>query len=78
MIPKREWRIIGLYFTEDEQTREEFRDIMFSKYMDQTDGDMQEALALMAWRLQQAQSQESYEECAIIKDILDEFEYLSR
>ena len=54
------------------------RDIMFAKYVDQTDGDIQEALALMAWRMEQAQRQESYEECAIIKDILDEFEYLSR
>jgi len=78
MAAKREWSIIGLYFTEDETTREEFRDIMFAKYVDQTDGDIQEALALMAWRMEQAQRQESYEECAIIKDILDEFEYLSR
>ena len=48
---------------------------MLQKYLDEADNDMEEALALMAFRYEMAIEAEYYEECAIIKDILDYFEY---
>ena len=48
---------------------------MLERYLDESENDVDEALALMAFRLQIALREEAYEECAIIKDILDEFEY---
>lgn len=78
MIPKKHWKLIGLYFEDDPELKQEMRDIMLDKYLDQTDNDVSEALGMMAWRLEKAEGQESYEECAIIKDILDYFEYFPR
>lgn len=75
MKKPKEWKIIGLYFTEDEKVRQQFRDIMLTKYLDEAQDDMEEALALMAFRYDIAKEEEAYEECAIIKDILDYFEY---
>ena len=46
------------------------------KYLNESENDVEEALALMAFRLEIAKREEAYEECAIIKDILDEFEYI--
>ena len=73
----KEWKIIGLYFTEDEKVKQEFRNIMLRRYFDEADNNLEEALALMAYRYDIAKEEEAYEECAIIKDILDEFEYFS-
>ena len=78
MIPKKHWKLIVLYFGDDPELKQEMRDIMLDKYLDQTDNDVSEALGMMAWRLEKAEGQESYEECAIIKDILDYFEYFPR
>ena len=72
----KEWKIIGLYFTEDEEIKQEFRDIMLNKYLDDTQDDVHEALAMLHFRLTIAEKQESFEECAIIKDILEQFEYI--
>lgn len=77
MKKPKEWKIIGLYFTEDERVKQEFRDIMIQKYLDESDNDLEEALALMAFRYDLAKHEEAYEECAIIKDILTYFEYES-
>ena len=77
MKKPKEWKIIGLYFTEDEGVRQQFRDIMLTKYLDEAQEDMEEALALMHFRYDIAKEEEAYEECAIIKDILDYFEYFS-
>ena len=74
-MSSKEWKIVGLYFTDDERLKKEFRDIMLQKYLDEADNDMEEALALMAFRYEIAIQDEYYEECAIIKDILDYFEY---
>jgi hypothetical protein len=52
------------------------RDVMLEKYLDEADNDVSEALALLHFRLAIAEMEEAYEECAIIKDILDEFEYI--
>ena len=71
----KDWKIVGLYFTDDERLKKEFRDIMLHKYLEESDDDMEEALALMAFRYEIAKADEYYEECAIIKDILDYFEY---
>lgn len=73
-----QWKVIGLYFTEVEEVKQEFRDIMLNKYLDDAHNDIEEALGMMYWRLLRAERQESYEECAIIKDILDEFEFIPR
>lgn len=51
------------------------RDVMLEKYLNESENDVEEALALMAFRLEIAKREEAYEECAIIKDILEEFEY---
>ena len=75
MKKPKEWKIIGLYFTEDERVKREFRDIMLQKYLDEANDDLDEALALMAFRYEMCHEQEAYEECAIIKDIFDKFEY---
>ena len=48
---------------------------MLQKYLDEADDDLEEALALMAFRYEMCHEQEAYEECAIIKDIFDKFEY---
>jgi len=64
------WKVIGLYFTESEEVKKEFRDMMFTKFLDDADDNVPEAIALMWWRLAEAEYQESYEECAILKDIL--------
>ena len=77
MKKPKEWKIIGLYFTEDEAVKQQFRDIMLERYLDEAQNDMEEALALLAFRYETALDQEAYEECAIIKDILDYFEYFS-
>ena len=76
MKKPKEWKIIGLYFTEDEAVKQQFRDIMLERYLDEAQNDMEEALALLAFRYETALDQEAYEECAIIKDILDYFEYI--
>jgi len=72
---KKEWKIIGLYFTDDEKVKREFRDIMLQKYLDEAGDDLEEALALMSFRYDMAHAEEAYEECAIIKDIFEHFEY---
>lgn len=76
MMKKRKWKIIGVYFNADEDTRQGFRDIMLEKYLDESMNDVEEALALMAFRYHVALREESYEECAIMKDIFDYFEYI--
>ena len=65
------WKVIGLYFSESEEIKKEFRDLMFTRYLDEADDNVPEAIALMRHRFMQAQRQESYEECAILKDILE-------
>ena len=47
---------------------------MLEKYLDEAQYDFDEALALLRFRLEVATKQEAYEECAIIIDILEEFE----
>ena len=74
-MKKKEWKIIGLYFTENERVKQEFRDIMLDRYLDESHNDVSEALALMAFRYEIALQEEAYEECAIMKDIFDYFEY---
>ncbi len=74
-MKKKEWKIIGLYFTENEKVKQEFRDIMLDRYLDESHNDVSEALALMAFRYEIALQEEAYEECAIMKDIFDYFEY---
>ena len=75
-MKKKEWKIIGLYFTENERVKQEFRDIMLNKYLEESHNDVSEALALMAFRYEIALQEEAYEECAIMKDIFDYFEYI--
>lgn len=75
-MKKKEWKIIGLYFTENERVKQEFRDIMLDRYLDESHNDVSEALALMAFRYEIALQEEAYEECAIMKDIFDYFEYI--
>lgn len=70
------WKIMGLYFSESKRMKKWCRDVMLERYLDESENDVEEALALMAFRLQIALREEAYEECAIIKDILDEFEYI--
>ena len=70
MIMSKHWKVVGLYFSESEEIRKEFRDIMLTKYLEEADDNIQEAIALMWFRLSEAEYQESYEECAILKDIL--------
>lgn len=65
------WKVIGLYFSESEEIKKEFRDLMFTKYLDEAQDDIGEAIGMMRHRFWQAQRQESYEECAILKDILE-------
>lgn len=67
-------KILGLYFSDDERLRSEYRDLMLEKYLDEADDDFDEALALLRFRLELATHEEAYEECAIIIDILEEFE----
>ena len=74
-MKRKDWKIIGLYFTENEKVKQEFRDIMLNKYLDESHNDVSEALALMAFRYEIALQEEAYEECAIMKDIFDYFEY---
>ena len=71
-----EWHIYGMYFTAKPRMRRWCRDVMLERYLGEADNDVSEALALMAFRLEIAIMQEAYEECAIIKDILHEFEYV--
>ena len=66
---------MSLYFSKSKRMQQWCRDVMLEKYLEESENDVAEALALMAFRLQIAEKQEAYEECAIIKDILDEFEY---
>lgn len=75
-MKRKDWKIIGLYFTENERVKQEFRDIMLNKYLDESHNDVSEALALMAFRYEIALQEEAYEECAIMKDIFDYFEYI--
>lgn len=75
MKKRKEWKIVGLYFTDDEALKRQFRDIMLEKYLDEADDDLEEALALMHFRYDMCKADEAYEECAIIKDIFDKFEY---
>lgn len=75
-MKRKDWKIIGLYFTENEKVKQEFRDIMLNKYLDESHNDVSEALALMAFRYEIALQEEAYEECAIMKDIFDYFEYI--
>lgn len=70
-------KVLGMYFTEDEKLREDYRDLMLERYLAETNDDLWEALGILRWRLEQAELEESYEECAIIKDILKEFGYVS-
>ena len=74
-MKRKDWKIIGLYFTENERVKQEFRDIMLNKYLEESHNDVSEALALMAFRYEIALQEEAYEECAIMKDIFDYFEY---
>lgn len=74
-MAKRRQNILGLYFTEDERFKADFRDIMLEKYLDQADDNLNEALAMLAWRLEMAEEEGEYEECAIIKDVLQYFDY---
>ena len=67
-------KILGLYFSDDERLRSEYRDLMLEKYLDEANDDFDEALALLRFRLELATHEEAYEECAIIIDILEEFE----
>ena len=60
----------------DEETKQGFRDIMLEKYLDESMNDVEEALALMSFRYEIALREEAYEECAIMKDIFDYFEYI--
>jgi len=66
---------MSLYFTTSKRMKRWCRDVMLEKYLDEADNDVSEALALLHFRLAIAEMEEAYEECAIIKDILDEFEY---
>ena len=75
-MKRKDWKIIGLYFTENERVKQEFRDIMLNKYLEESHNDVSEALALMAFRYEIALQEEAYEECAIMKDIFDYFEYI--
>jgi len=72
---RKDWKIIGIYFEADEETRQGFRNIMLEKYIDESQNDIEEALAMMAFRYKVALRDEAYEECAIMKDIFDYFEY---
>ena len=67
-------QILGLYFSDDDEIRQEYRSLMLEKYLDEAQYDFDEALALLRFRLEVATKQEAYEECAIIIDILEEFE----
>jgi len=67
-------QILGLYFSDDDDLRQEYRNLMLEKYLEEADHDFDEALALLRFRLELATKQEAYEECAIIIDILEEFE----
>ena len=69
-------KIIGLYFEQNTVTQAQFREMMIDKYLEEADNDLEEALALMAFRYRTALSEESYEECAILKDIFEYFEYI--
>lgn len=75
-MKRKAWKIISVYFKADEETRQGFRDIMLEKYLDESMNDVEEALALMAFRYEIALREEAYEECAIMKDIFDYFEYI--
>jgi hypothetical protein len=74
-MKRKAWKIIGVYFSADEETKASFRDIMLQKYIDESQNDVEEALAMMAFRYEVALRDEAYEECAIMKDIFDYFEY---
>ncbi len=65
-----------MYFTTSKRMKRWCRDVMLEKYLDEADNDVSEALALLYFRLTIAEREEAYEECAIIKDILEEFEYI--
>jgi hypothetical protein len=79
MKKKRQYtKVLALYFGDDEQLRADYRDLMLERYLDETNDDLWEALGLLRWRLQLAEKQEQFEECAIIKDILEEFEHIPR
>lgn len=67
-------QILGLYFSDDDDLRQEYRNLMLEKYLEEAEYDFDEALALLRFRLKLATKQEAYEECAIIIDILEEFE----
>ena len=67
-------KILGLYFSDDDDLRQEYRNLMLEKYLEEAEYDFDEALALLRFRLKLATKQEAYEECAIIIDILEEFE----
>lgn len=66
-------KILGLYFDNDEELKKDYRDIMLDKYLEEADEDLFEALGMMRFRLDIAEQEEAYEECAIIKDVLKEF-----
>ena len=72
------WKIMSMYFTTSKRMKRWCRDVMLEKYLDEADNDVSEALALLHFRLAIAERDEAYEECAIIKDILEEFEYNPR
>ena len=66
-----------MYINEpDEDFKQELRSILFNRYLEDAGFDQEEALAMMYWRLHKAEDEECYEECAIIKDILIDFEYI--
>ena len=74
-MAKKRTNVLGMYFTEDEKFKQDFRDIMLEKYLHQANDDLNEALGMLAWRLEIAEEQGEYEECAIIKDVLQYFDY---
>lgn len=71
-------KVLGLYFAEDEELKADYRDIMLEKYLEFANDDIWEALGMLRFRLEMAEGEEQYEECAIINDILKEFGHVSK
>lgn len=78
MKKRQPYKVLSLYFTEDEDLKADYRDLMLEKYLDFAHDDIWEALGMLRFRLEQAETEESYEECAIINDILNEFGQISK
>ncbi len=62
------------YFDASTTHKKKIRNIIFGKYLDEAQGDLEECVAMMWFDLVDYEREEYYEHCAVLKDILEQIE----